>query len=153
MSRKGKVSGHHAFWTKGNVHQIEDENHILWLGEFTGPFLNDEGEGFIHGSAWRCPGINEMVDGKTTEAHGYCTVTDGEGDEAFLKWRADPSARAGELKGKSWWTGGTGKYKGLKGENEWEIGHQIMPKRPGEEGAVGFSNFRGEYEIPDDEDC
>lgn len=153
MARK-PVKGHHCFVTKDQVTQIGgNPNHILWLGEFNGPFVNLEGDGsFMHGSAWRCPGMQEIVDGKTVDARGYCMVKHPDGEsEAVLRWEATPSTMPGELKGRSWWVGeGTGKFKGVKGENNWEIAYAVQPNAAaGEQGAIGFSNFDGWYELPE----
>ena len=152
MARR-TVKGHHCYLTSGRVIEIDSPNHVLWLGEFSGPFVNVEGDGaFLHGTAWRCPGMNEMVDGKTVEARGYCIITDADGDMCYLRWQADPATTPGELRGKSWWVGkSTGKYAGLTGENSWVMVCQIPPDpRRNEAGIVGSSDFEGWYELPGD---
>ena len=152
MSRK-PVKGHHCFVTNGRVVQIDRPGHVLWLGEFNGPFVNLEGEGsFLNGTAWRCPGMQEVVDGKTVDARGYCIVSDKDNDTAFLRWEATPSTVPGQLKGRSWWVGeSTGKFKGVKGENTWEMAFQVPPNPArNEDGVIGFSNFEGWYELPEE---
>ena len=146
------ITGHHCYLTSGTVYEIDGPNHMLWLGEFTGPFVNDKGKGsFLDGTAWRCPGMNEMVDGKTVEAKGYCIITDEDGDYAYLRWEADPAKEPGQLGGKSWFTGdSTGKFKGVKGEFNWKMVYQVMPNPArNESGIIGFSDFDGWYELPE----
>src|SRR5207253_7788020 len=52
---------------------------------------------------------------------GYCIATDRDGDKAFLvfKCTAQPGARC---EGDFQWTGGTGKYVGLRGNNSFNGG-------------------------------
>lgn len=147
-----EIKGHHCYLTSGKMIELDSPGHVLWLGEFSGPFVNLAGPGsFLNGSAWRCPGMNEMVDGKTVEAKGYCIITDTEGDMCYLRWQADPATEPGQLKGKSWYVGeSTGKYKGVKGENTWNMVYQVMPDpKRNEQGIIGFSDFEGWYELPE----
>jgi len=55
------------------------------------------------------------VNGLSIANHGYCIVTDKDGDKAFLVWKGqDTSPNVGG--GSQEWTGGTGKYTGIKGK-------------------------------------
>ena len=59
-----------------------------------------------------------LLDGVSTANHGYCVMTDKDGDKAFLAWRGKGTA-PGSYAGTFEWTGGTGKFQGLQGNNNW----------------------------------
>jgi hypothetical protein len=72
------------------------------------------------------------------QAHGYCTVTDEDGDKAFLIWQCKGQPRC---EGDFQWTGGTGKYTGLKG-------HTNFTGIPIGSTASGYSLFKGNWQVP-----
>jgi hypothetical protein len=73
---------------------------------------------------------------------GYCIATDKEGDKAVLKWAC---TRGGDrCVGAFDWTGGTGKYVGIRGRSQFD-GGQIAE---GPLGAIGDSNFKGKWNLP-----
>ncbi len=58
--------------------------------------------------------VNDILNGLSIANHDYCIVTDRDGDKAFLVWKGqDTSPNVGG--GSQEWTGGTGKYSGIKG--------------------------------------
>ena len=109
----------------------------LWNGsEFSGTFFNEAGQGFLHGTSWVCPGVNDLTNGASTASQGYCVVTDKEGDKAFLVWKGGKG-----FEGTYQWTGGTGKYTGLKGNNTFR-GVPLPPT------AQGYGLLKGEWQLP-----
>jgi hypothetical protein len=72
------------------------------------------------------------------QAHGYCTVTDEDGDKAFVIWQCKGQPRCD---GDFQWTGGTGKYTGLKGQTSF-TGIPIGST------ASGYSLFTGNWQLP-----
>lgn len=105
-------------WTGlGKVYQLE-EGHAYWVGEFTGTFFNDKGEGSpLHQAGLKCPGFQDLdFNSKKGRAEGYCTANDTAGDQAYLVWKC-AGEPGGLCKGSFDYTGGTGKYKGISGSN------------------------------------
>jgi hypothetical protein len=72
--------------------------------------------------------------------HGYCIATDKDGDKAFVVFQAKGSA-PGSGAGTAQFTGGTGKYSGLQGNNTFHF--TFIGKTPG---AVTF--WEGEWRLP-----
>jgi hypothetical protein len=66
-----------------------------------------------------CPLVADSVNGVDIANHGYCILTDKDGDKAFLVWRGKSSAAPGSYAGTFEWAGGTGKFLGLQGNNNW----------------------------------
>jgi len=114
LAREGTYSGSYGWSVSSTVHQL-DEGHIFSQDVYKGTFFNDQGKGFLHESSWVCPAISELIKGKGN-AQGHCIVTDKDNDKAFAVWKGtiDPSAG---FNGDYQWTGGTGKYTGIKGDN------------------------------------
>lgn len=113
-AREGTFKGNFGVRFSGTVTEIE-EGHVFYAGAFAGVFFNDVAGGFIDKSSVECPGINDVVNGLAAVNHGYCIVTDKDGDKAFLKWKGKDSS-PGVGGGDQHWIGGTGKYTGLTGK-------------------------------------
>jgi hypothetical protein len=105
----GKLAGH----LPGGLEQTYEleKGHVFILGPNHGVFLNDVAGGFIDKTEVICPRAIDIVGGVVIASHGYCIVTDKDGDKAFLMWEGKDGG--GTFK----WTGGTGKYSGLQGNN------------------------------------
>jgi hypothetical protein len=113
---------------------------MFFVGEFNGTVFNDAGSGFLHETAWICPGMNDLRNGISLAAQGYCVVTDKDGDKAFLTWKGHKGTAPNKGSGDFQWTGGTGKYTGLKGNNTYEA-VVITP-------TSGYSILKGEWQLP-----
>ncbi len=59
--------------------------------------------------------MSDLTGGKGI-AHGFCVVTDNDNDKAFMVFNGAIDPDAG-FDGDFQWTGGTGKYTGMKGNN------------------------------------
>jgi hypothetical protein len=99
----------------GKAQEIE-KGHLFWVGEFSGTFLSDKGEnGLFDHAGMKCPGWNDIdLNNKKNKAAGYCVVADAGGDKAYLRWQTTGDTVRGP--GTYEWTGGTGKYKDIRGE-------------------------------------
>ena len=62
-----KVQGQFGWFGVGKTYEI-DKGHYYWVGEFTGTFFNDKGEGsMFHKAGVKCPAFYEIdANGKTT---------------------------------------------------------------------------------------
>jgi hypothetical protein len=116
-AKSGKYTGKFTAHLPGGVEQIYEleKGHVFVLGPLHGVFLNDAAGGFIDKTEVVCPRALDIVNGLIT-GHGYCIITDKDGDKAFLVWEGkDTASRTGW--GTFKWTGGTGKYSGLQGDD------------------------------------
>lgn len=113
---KWQVKGEFGWFGVGTAHQIE-EGHFYWVGEFSGTFFNDKGDGSLfHRAGVKCPAHNDLnFNSGKSAAGGYCIITDTDGDKAFLSWSSKGDNTTGP--GTFEYTGGTGKYEGISGKN------------------------------------
>jgi CubicO group peptidase (beta-lactamase class C family) len=111
-----KPQGQFGWFAVGKVIELQ-KGHYFWTGEFSGTFFSDKGPGGVmHGAGVKCPGWNDAnIAAAKGKAAGYCIVSDADGDIAWLSWSVEGDTRAS--KGTFEWTGGTGKYKDIKGSN------------------------------------
>ena len=140
-AKSGKYMGKLAGHLPGSVEQTYEleKDHVFVLGPFHGVFLNDVADGFLDKTEVVCPRALDIVGGKIVSGHGYCIMTDKDGDKAFLVWEVnDPTGKGG---GNFKWTGGTGKYTGLQGNNAFH-GAGI-----GKTGA-GLIVWEGDWRLP-----
>jgi hypothetical protein len=118
-----------------------EKDHFLVTLQSVGTNFNDAGHGFLHAAAVDCFGLNDIVKG-AANAHGSCTATDADGDKAFVVWKCRSPQPAARCEGDFQWTGGTGKYTGLKGANTFNGG--VVPKT-----VSGYSVWKGEWQLPE----
>jgi hypothetical protein len=123
----------------GQTYKISN-NHVFFVGMFHGVFFNDAAGGFIDKTEWTCPGVNDIVNRLYTALHGYCVGTDKDGDEAVFVWQGKGTI-PGSGEGTSQWTGGTGKFSGIEGQNTFRYS--------GIGNTTGFSAvWQGEWRLP-----
>jgi hypothetical protein len=114
-----KPVGQAGFLSVGKAYEIE-KGHFYWVGEFSGTFFNDKEKGLFDHAGVKCPGYYDFdLNSKKSKGGGYCTLTDLDGDQAFLTWQGTGTVGLGEpFVGTTLdYTGGTGKYKEIKGHN------------------------------------
>jgi hypothetical protein len=144
LAKRGTYSSQYGWHTTpAKVHELE-RDHAVIIFHSDGIHLNDAGQGFLHASAVNCTGFNDRIKG-VANSHGVCTVTDREGDKAFLKFKCQTTQTAQlgpRCAGDFQWTGGTGKYVGLSGENTFHSGG--VPNS-----TVGHAVWKGEWRLPD----
>ncbi|MCH8030166.1 MAG: hypothetical protein IH874_09615 [Candidatus Dadabacteria bacterium] len=89
LEKKGTYSIHFGWFAVGKVYEI-GKDHGFFMGEFSGTVFNDAGKGFLHHASVVCPGADDFIKG-VSNAHGYCTITDWDGDQAYLVWKCKGS--------------------------------------------------------------
>ncbi len=111
-----KVVGQAGFFAVGKAYQI-DKGHFYWVGEYSGTFFNDKGEGSLfHMAGVKCPAFTDLdTNIKKGKGGGYCILGDPAGDQAYLSWQGEGDGVT--YHGTFEYTGGTGKYKGITGQN------------------------------------
>ena len=140
LPKKGAYSAHFGYHTVAKASEI-DKDHFFATGETIGTIFNDTGRGFLHAAAVVCPLANDRVKG-VSNAHGYCTATDAEGDKAFMVWKCRSPQPGARCEGDFQWAGGTGKFTGLTGKNTFNGGN--VPKT-----VSGYAVWKGEWQLPD----
>lgn len=97
---------------------------------------NDAGQGIFQNVTGDCLGVR----GGDARS-GYCVFTDKDGDKFVEPWSVAPGAK----KGTATLGPGTGKYKGIEGNLEFEV----VTSLPASSGAVNFvGKKRGTYRLP-----
>jgi len=100
MAKQGTYTARFGWSAIGKTIELE-KDHMIFVGEYSGVVFNDAGSGFMHGTSWVCPGLNDFVHGLSTAAQGYCVATDKDGDKAFVTWKGhkatEPNKGGGEF--------------------------------------------------------
>jgi hypothetical protein len=111
-----KVTGQYGYFGVGKATELE-KGHLYWVGEFAGIFFNDKGkESLFDHAGVKCPAFNDLdLNKKKGKAAGYCIISDGAGDEAYLTWNCEGDTVT--CSGPFEYTGGTGKYQNISGKN------------------------------------
>jgi hypothetical protein len=141
-AKSGKYAGKYTFHAVAEaLHTYElEKGHVFLIVYNHGVFLNDAADGFLDKTEVTCPVVEDIVNGLDTANHGVCIMTDKDGDKAFFVWRGKSTA-PGAYAGTFEWTGGTGKYSGLQGNNNWHgtaIGKEL----------AGVVVWEGEWRLP-----
>jgi hypothetical protein len=137
LPKTGKYSAHFGWVFKGDVQEMGAKRNVS-VGMVDGVIFNDAGKGFMHKSRVDCALMNDVRDGRAN-AQGTCVIMDADGDKIFLEWKCTGAMPA--CPGDERFVGGTGKYKGITGEQKFQ-GNFI-----GTTGA-GWSDWSGEYKLP-----
>ena len=137
LAKSGTYSGQFGWASSGTAFEME-EGRTIWVGSYGGAFFNDTGKGFLHNSSSVCVGYSDIVNGHF-DSHGYCVMTDTDGDKAFATWTG--TGDYPNLSGPFQWTGGTGKYTGINGDNMfWGV---FIPGTD-----QGYVRWEGKWKLP-----
>ena len=112
LPKSGTGTLHSAYKGDGVASEI-GENRLNWTGVYWGFSFNDEGKGFLHNMAWRCPAITDINNGTMT-TKGSCALTDADNDKIYVDWTSQ-GAMGGESIGKVTVSDGSGKFAGISG--------------------------------------
>jgi hypothetical protein len=115
----GKAVGDFGWFGVGKAYELE-KGHYFCVGEFSGTFFSDHGDGgLFHRAGVKCPGwLDQDFNAGTSKGGGTCIITDLQGDQAYVTWRnAGKPGPGGRGPGSFEYTGGTGKYAGISGRN------------------------------------
>ena len=113
------VKGMATWQAQGLVSQVE-RNQALMVGALAGALFIDGGGGALDATNLLCPGTVELnLNTGVRNGQGRCIITDKAGDKIYAKW----SCRGNEkgCKGPFNLTGGTGKFMGISGDNQFVI--------------------------------
>jgi hypothetical protein len=142
LPKSGKYTGKyasHLVTEVGQTYELE-KGHVFFLGRSHGVFLNDVADGFLDKTEVTCALVSDVVDGIQNSGHGYCIVTDKDGDKAFLVHQGKGTG-PGKIDGTFQWAGGTGKFTGIQGNNTYRV--TSIGKNP-----ASWIVWEGEWRLP-----
>ena len=139
LAKQGGYSAHYGWQQAFKVMEMEKDHRVIHY-EAVGAATNDAGQGFLHGVAFVCHGVNDIVKGLANN-QGYCTGTDRDGDKLFVSYECKSAQPGGRCEGPLRWTEGTGKYAGIKGNSTWYP--VAIPNT-----AAGYAVWKGEWQLP-----
>ncbi len=132
LPKKGTYSLTWVF--SGPYEGLEVGDQWAGIAHFALVVWNDAGEGVFHDMTGDCVGM-----GIDTHWQGYCVFTDADGDKIFDHWEDVDEQGTRTL------LGGTGKYEGIQGTNEYEFVY--TPDAP--EGTFNGHGYEtGSYTLP-----
>ncbi len=134
LPKQGTYSTTWAFSGPYTVVQVGEDD-WAWMSNFSILYRNDAGTGIFHNMTSDCIGL-----GHGEEGNGYCAWVDAEGNKIFSAWKD-----LGGGKGATTLLGGTGKYAGLQGSEEYDF--VFFPDNP--DGRFhGWGHTKGSYTLP-----
>jgi hypothetical protein len=145
LPKQGAASG---TWHKTgtlNVYPVGSDILVI-LGNEVGYQTSDTGEGPFHNMSGRCVFTGQTIKGAGNFA-GRCFLMDPAGDQFIMQWETTEAILGKRITGKSILLGGTGKFTGITGTNEWEA--STTEVRPIADGTYqGWSKMKYEYRLP-----
>jgi hypothetical protein len=139
LPKSGAASAHSGWSATGQLKDL-GETHAVWTGVYWGTSFNDAGKGLLHKMAWTCPGTTIIYSGSYVH-HGYCALTDADGDKIYGTSEAKGPAEGVDLVGVVAYERGTGKYKGIQGS------HTFKCSGIGADGQA-FCGQEASYKLP-----
>ena len=106
-----------ATWqAQGLVTQVAD-NQALMVGAMGGALFIDGGHGELDATTLLCPGTMDLnLSTGVRNGKGRCIITDKDGDKIYAEWTCRGNEKG--CKGPFNLTGGTGKFLGISGDNQ-----------------------------------
>src|SRR5215469_14204530 len=94
LAKSGKYTGKYASHSVTEVTQTYEleKGHVFVLGKVHGVFLNEVADSFLDKTEVTCAPVSDLVDGVLRAGHGYCIITDKDGDKAFLVFQGKGTA-------------------------------------------------------------
>ena len=141
LQKRGAFSGivGYHFENMSQVVQVDNDQWI-WGGRYQGLFRSDTGEGFLHRTSVVCTALGQLKKGSMIHNSGDCAATDKDGDKAVWNWKCTACPGQGWA-GDFQYTGGTGKYAGLKGGGTYQETNVLGT-------GNGWLALKGEWELP-----
>jgi len=103
--------------------------------------------GLLDHVTWHCSGLASFTNGVGL-VQGSCAGNDPMGDQVVFNWESErhiPDQKA--VRGTFTWTGGTGKYAGIRGDGTYvDYAGEFRPLAEGT--VVSYATFEGNYRTP-----
>ncbi|MDH3690856.1 MAG: hypothetical protein OEU36_15520 [Gammaproteobacteria bacterium] len=148
-----KLKGVAAWEGQGMLFQMEGKQ-AHFVGAFVGVLVVGNDKEPLEAAKMVCPATVEtdLETGNET-GHGRCILTDKDNNKIFAKWNCD--GNPANCKGRFIFTGGTGKFKGISGDNEFFVNTDVMALKVTGEGDLVQQAAAGEaiwphiqYQLP-----
>jgi hypothetical protein len=100
--------------------------------------------GVLNHMTWHCSGLAEFTNG-IGQTQGFCAGRDPVGDQVVFNWESEKHAPEQKIvRGTFTWTGGTGKYAGIRGSGRYvDYSGEFRPLTEGT--IVSYLTFEGNY--------
>ena len=134
LPKKGTYS---TTWTFSGPYKLVEigKDKSSWMADFTLVVWNNAGEGVLHDMSGDCDGL-----GVGETGNGYCALVDTDGDKIYWAFHD-----VGGGKGNATLDGGTGKFAGIKGSEDYAFVY--TPDAPA--GTFhGHGGSKGSYTLP-----
>ena len=103
--------------------------------------------GFLDHTTWHCSGLADFRNG-VGQVRGFCAGNDPVGDHVVFDWESEkhpPDQKV--VSGTFSWTGGTGKYAGIRGGGTY-VDYSGEFRLLSEETVVSYITLQGNYKLP-----
>ena len=140
---EGTLSGTFAAFGTVNAKATGKERTVLAIDENGLSVTN----GLLDHMTWNCSGLADFTNG-IGQTQGFCAGRDPVGDQVVFNWESEkhaPDQRV--VHGTFTWTGGTGKYAGIRGDGTYmDYSGEFRPLTEGT--IVSYLTFEGNYRTP-----
>jgi hypothetical protein len=140
---EGTLSGTFAAFGSVDAKATGKERTVLAIDENGLSVTN----GVLDHMTWHCSGLADFTNG-IAQTQGFCAGRDPVGDQVVFNWESEKYAPEQKVvRGTFTWTGGTGKYAGIRGNGTYvDYSGEF---RPLTEGAIAsYLTFEGSYITP-----
>ena len=140
---EGTLSGTFAAFGTVNVKTAGKERTVLAIDENGLSVTN----GVLNDVTWHCSGLADYTNG-LGQSQGSCAGNDPSGDQVVFNWESEKHAPGQKVVcGTFSWTGGTGKYAGIRGAGTYvDYSGEFQPLVEGT--IVSYLTFEGNYRTP-----
>jgi hypothetical protein len=124
-----------VFEGEGMLFQLEHP-HVYFVGGYVGIMVVGNENEALNAATMVCPAtIETNLETGDQSGHGRCILTDKDDNKVFAKWTCNGTPL--DCKGAFTFTGGTGRFKGISGVNEFFVKTDVLDfKKTGEPGMV-----------------
>ncbi len=129
------LKGVAVFEGEGMLFQLEDKN-VYFVGGYVGVMVVGNDKEALNAATMVCPATMEInLETLVQSGHGRCILTDKDDNKVYAKWTC--SGTPAHCKGAFTFTGGTGKFEGIWGINEFYVKTDVLAfQNTGEPGMV-----------------
>ena len=129
------LKGVAVFEGEGMLFQLEDQN-VYFVGGYVGVMVVGNDKEALNAATMVCPAtIETNLETLVQSGHGRCILTDKDDNKVFAKWTC--YGTLSHCKGAFTFTGGTGKFEGISGINEFFVKTDVLAfQQTGEPGMV-----------------
>ncbi len=129
------LKGVAVFEGEGMLFQVEDQQ-VYFVGGYVGVMVVGNDKEALNAATMICPATIEtnLATGDQS-GHGRCILTDKDDNKVFAKWTC--YGTPAHCKGAFTFTGGTGRFEGISGINEFFVKTDVLAfQNTGEPGMV-----------------